>query len=99
MNINKSTGIQLPTSVPSLSNADPLMNSLMEKFSQFLSTNNNQTQFIGNSMTSSNSIFSEDFLQKANEFYTQKSMNKSLSSSQTSKSNNFFQLELFLTYL
>lgn len=86
MNIRKNTGIQLPTSGnPSLSNTDPIMDSFMEKFSQFLSTNNNQSQFIGNSVTSPNSIFSENFLQKANEFYSQKSINSSLSTSQTSK--------------
>lgn len=73
--MHKNTGIELPTSNP-----DPLMDSFMEKFSQFLSINNNKSEIIDNSMSNSN------FLQKANEFYSQRSINKSLSNSQTSKS-------------
>lgn len=100
MNLRQNSGIQHQTSVKSSS--DPIMDSFMEKFSQFLSTANNQSQIISNTNTSStNSMFSENFLQTANDFYSQrqKSMNRSLSSSQTSKSpvqlKFYFQLIFF----
>lgn len=77
-----------PKSVkPTLPNRDRAMDSFMEKFSQFL---------ISNPTSNSNSLFSENFLQKANDFYSQKSMNKSLSNSQTSKKIGSFPVWMIL---
>lgn len=87
MNIRQNAGIQSPASVTT---SDPIMDSFMEKFSQFLSSEKSKSQLIGNSNQSSNSIFPENFVQTANEFYNQRSMNRSLSSSQTSKSADCF---------
>lgn len=66
-----------PTAKPILSNNDLIMESFMEKFSQFLSSN---------SETPAMNPYSENLLQKVHQYSNQKSMNQSLSSSQTSKS-------------
>lgn len=62
---------------PILSNTGRVMDSFMEKFSQFL---------ISDPTNNSNSLFSDNFLQKANDFYNQKSMNKSYVSQSSKKS-------------